>query len=800
MLSSYTVTCIFVFLVAVSIEFCSGQEESDEVTCMDLQEVCECNANECNFRLNISELQTFTSYYLENGTELTEGAAGFSYYVDGSGYHPSPRLRIMPCYMETQLVNDSDFRSQNCSVPMTVDGKTYRLFIAVNGRIPGPTLIVNEGAVVRVSVHNRLTSEGITIHWHGMHQKDTPWMDGVGFISQAPITPGATFDYVFKATPAGTHWYHSHVGAQRTDGLFGALIVRENNNQFETDIVPALLEYLPEAVYTSIADIPGRHTMTLLDWQREASLDLFVRIHPALGFYDNITDTNAVPDGTKAPYTVTQGPDSTEIGPIPYWSGLINGKGRHTLDDPSPLSVFPVAANKAYRFRVIGAQSVYAYSLSIDAHKLTVIATDGHFIEPITVDFLIVHSGERYDFILETMDTSEGSYWIRTETLETDTPREHSARAILKYGSENDTNVDWRNVVQNIPNSPNLCTAEQCDVLNCPFLNYPVNDNKNCISLTDLSPLNQLPVQSKPCDELNDCTSFFNFGFKGIGTTSAINGRNFKLPVTPYQTTCGRYDEDREDCSQCSENNSQGCRCVHVEEIMSTKTFSKADIETQIMVFSALGEKGSENNSTDLEFAHPVHLHGHSFHVVYAGYGEYDVMNEFIKASMDIDCGTGDGDLTLCKEPRWRNGIVPDQVAEAIYNTSTHILKDTVIVPAGGYVVVAFPADNPGYWFLHCHIEVHQLEGMGVLIEEYSSVQHKGPPEGINNIGNFRWEINDYNSFVKENKKCIIQEGSINNPYKDAVIGLGIILAIAIIIIACLCVYFYRNRKSSNFL
>ena len=45
-------------------------------------------------------------------------------------------------------------------------------------------------------------------------------------------------------------------------------------------------------------------------------------------------------------------------------------------------------------------------------------------------------------------------------------------------------------------------------------------------------------------------------------------------------------------------------------------------------------------------------------------------------------------------------------------------LKDTVIIPAGGYAVVYFRANNPGYWFLHCHIEVHQLEGMAVVIND----------------------------------------------------------------------------------
>ena len=260
-----------------------------------------------------------------------------------------------------------------------------------------------------------------------------------------------------------------------------------------------------------------------------------------------------------------------------------------------------------------------------------------------------------------------------------------------------------------------------------------------------------------------------NFGFKGINLiTSAINGRNFKFPVTPYQTTCGQYDDDKGDCSDCSESNQQRCRCIHVEEVMQAKMFDKDRPETQIMVFSAVGEEGRR------EFAHPVHLHGHSFHVIYVGYGKYNETNALVGTSTDIGCGKD----ALCKKPKWHNGEVPDRVSQEILNINTHILKDTVIVPAGGYVVVAFSADNPGYWFLHCHIEVHQLEGMGVLIEEYSSVQHKGPPEGINNIGNFRWEINDYKTFVKDDKKCKLQEGSNKEKYYIAAIVILSVLAV----------------------
>lgn len=306
---------------------------------------------------------------------------------------------------------------------------------------------------------------------------------GWRLISQAPITPGAYFDYVFNATPPGTHWYHSHLGAQRTDGLFGALIVREKSN-YKSDVIAALEESVP---YSDFTDSPERHTLSLLDWQREASLDLFVRIHSALGFFPD-KRIGDVPQDRDSLYQATRGPDGTEVGPIPYWSGLINGRGRRTESTYSPLTVFPVAVNNTYRFRIIGAQSVYAYSFSID--ELTVIATDGHFIQPVTVDYIIVHSGERYDFILNTFNKAEKNYWIRAVTLEVNTTQEHSARAILKYGDGINAAVDWRSRYNTVSTMDHTCTSNnKCRVLNCPFERYLPSENKMCIHLTSLTPL-----------------------------------------------------------------------------------------------------------------------------------------------------------------------------------------------------------------------------------------------------------------------------------------------------------------------
>ncbi len=772
--------------------------QSAEVMCREQQEVCMCDKGEteCEFTLTVEELQTFTSYEIVDDIELTRGIAGSTYFANSSGYIPTipPDTPIFgpnrPCSLRDPIVNLEDFLA-DCSIPMTVDGETFRLFVAVNGRIPSPTLIVDEGALVRVRVQNKLTSEGITIHWHGMHQRDTPWMDGVGFISQAPITPGAYFDYVFKATPAGTHWYHSHVGAQRTDGLFGALVVRETVNTL--DDVRAALVMTGSNSYGEIIDLPGEHTLTLFDWQREASLDLFVRINPALCFYYHGDNADSKPIGdvpTRADatssrfYIPTFGPDSTEVGPIPYWSGLINGRGIHSEFTPAPLSVFQVSANRAYRFRIIGAQSVYAYSFSIDGHKLRVIATDGHFIQPVDVDYLIVHSGERYDFVIETFGKNLQNYWMRATTLEENLGAgvEHSARAILTYG--NDTNIDWRNYAALVTSSDHECTPTACcNVLNCPFRNYSPNSGRSCLNFTDLVPLSPIQVSSSPC---SNCTLFFNFGFEGASSTSAINGRNFQLPVTPYQTNCGQYNEDKEDCSRCTRDstNPLDCRCIHVKSIMNSEVFDENTAKIQLMVFSAVGVKKLR------EFAHPVHLHGHSFHVLHVGYGNYSDTNALVDPSPDVTCN---GDIS-CREPNWTAGM-PNEVRTAIRDIKYRILKDTVNVPAGGYVAVAFRADNPGYWFLHCHIEVHQLEGMGVLIEEYSSNHHKAPPKGIDKVGHFRWEISNYRNFIQKGETCKEMNNETCDPGRGngaatatVVLNVGVIVLSSLIVI--LAVYY----------
>jgi hypothetical protein len=46
------------------------------------------------------------------------------------------------------------------------------------------------------------------------------------------------------------------------------------------------------------------------------------------------------------------------------------------------------------------------------------------------------------------------------------------------------------------------------------------------------------------------------------------------------------------------------------------------------------------------------------------------------------------------------------------------IRRDVVMLPNKGYVVIAFKADNPGAWLLHCHIASHASGGLDMQILE----------------------------------------------------------------------------------
>lgn len=99
--------------------------------------------------------------------------------------------------------------------------------MGANGGILGPTLILNKGDAVDITVENQL-SDTTTIHWHGMHVSAEN--DGG---PHTTIPPSATWNPKFTVLDkAGTYWYHPHLHEKTnfhvTMGIAGFIIVRDS--------------------------------------------------------------------------------------------------------------------------------------------------------------------------------------------------------------------------------------------------------------------------------------------------------------------------------------------------------------------------------------------------------------------------------------------------------------------------------------------------------------------------------------------------------------------------------------------
>jgi len=116
--------------------------------------------------------------------------------------------------------------------------------VVINGAFPGPTIEANWGDWIQVAVHNDMIDEGTSLHWHGLLQKETQWLDGVPSVQQCPIAPGSSFTYRFRADLYGTSWWHSHYSAQAAGGAFGSMVIYgpvQDEVRYDVDLGPVLI-------------------------------------------------------------------------------------------------------------------------------------------------------------------------------------------------------------------------------------------------------------------------------------------------------------------------------------------------------------------------------------------------------------------------------------------------------------------------------------------------------------------------------------------------------------------------------
>jgi blue copper oxidase len=227
----------------------------------------------------------------------------------------------------------------------------------INGNYLGPTLILNKGDSMSISVTNNLP-ETTSCHWHGLH---VPALYDGG--PHSPINPGATWNADFRVmNNAATYWYHPHMHMntmpQVDKGLAGMIIVKDS-------------------------------VESLLDLPRTYGLDDFPII---------LQDKKYNQSGQMIPVGLG---DSIQV----------NGTVNAYLNCPSQV----------VRLRLLNASNARIYNIGFsDQRNFYVITNDGGLLtQPYSVNRLLLSNGERVEILVDlSSDTVGHSFFLQSYASE----------------------------------------------------------------------------------------------------------------------------------------------------------------------------------------------------------------------------------------------------------------------------------------------------------------------------------------------------------------------------------------------
>ncbi|MEE5132566.1 copper resistance system multicopper oxidase [Pseudomonas alliivorans] len=282
--------------------------------------------------------------------------------------------------------------------PVNLTGSP-RTAMTVNGGLPGPLLRWREGDTVTLRVKNRL-KDITSIHWHGIILPAS--MDGVPGLSFDGIAPDGMYVYRFKVRQNGTYWYHSHSGFQEQSGVYGPLIIDARE--------PEPFSYERE------------HVVMLTDWTDEDPTRLMKKLKKQSDYYNQNKRTvgDFIKDVSDKGWSKTVADramwaqmqmDPTDLADVSgaTYTYLMNGQA----PDMNWTGLFK--PGERIRLRFINGSSMTYFDVRIPGLKMTVVASDGLHVKPVSVDEFRIAVAETFDVIVEPAD---GAYTVFAQSMD----------------------------------------------------------------------------------------------------------------------------------------------------------------------------------------------------------------------------------------------------------------------------------------------------------------------------------------------------------------------------------------------
>ncbi|MGC1026738.1 copper resistance system multicopper oxidase [Pantoea agglomerans] len=289
--------------------------------------------------------------------------------------------------MQSRTLTGTDFDLFIGETPLNITGKT-RYAKTINAGLPGPLLRWKEGDTVTLRVKNRL-SEPTSVHWHGIILPAN--MDGVPGLSFHGIEPDDTYVYSFKIKQNGTYWYHSHSGLQEQEGVYGPIIIdaaEPEPFQWDSEQVVLLTDWSDEKASDILAKL--KKQSDYYNFAKPTATDFF-RDAREKGLANTLADRKMWAEMKMNPT------DLADVSGFTY-TYLMNGQG------PGKNWTGLFRKGEKVRLRFINGSAMTYFDVRIPGLKMTVVAADGQYVTPVSVDEFRIAVAETYDVIVEPTD------------------------------------------------------------------------------------------------------------------------------------------------------------------------------------------------------------------------------------------------------------------------------------------------------------------------------------------------------------------------------------------------------------
>ncbi|XP_062081954.1 laccase-17-like [Humulus lupulus] len=332
-----------------------------------------------------------------------------------------------------------------------------------------------------------------------------------------------------------------------------------------------------------------------------------------------------------------------------------------------------VKPGKTYLLRLINAALNDELFFSIANHTVKVVDVDAVYVKPFETNTILIAPGQTTNLLLSTKSHFPNAKFLmlaRPYVTGLGTFDNSSVAGILEYESSHSTNpmkkLQLLKPVLPALNDTSFATKFANKLRSLASPQFPANVPQK----VDKHFFFTVGFGTNPCQGNKTCQ-----GPNGTMFAASINNVSFVLPNNTALLQAHFSGQSKRVYSPYFP--SSPIIPFNYTGNPPNNTMVGNGTKVVVLPFNTSVELVMQDTSILGAESHPLHLHGFNFFVVGQGFGNFNPN----------------------KDP-------------ANFNLVDPVERNTVGVPSGGWVAIRFLADNPGVWFMHCHLEIHTNWGL----------------------------------------------------------------------------------------